>query len=113
LLKRLLPFLALVVPAAAIPQTGAVVGRVTDEGGRPLAGANVAIDGSDLRTATDDRGQYRLTVDRSGTVRIRASKRSYAASSRRVTAVAGATVSRDFRLFPITAERDELPARGF
>jgi hypothetical protein len=84
---------------------------VTDAGGRPLAGANVAIQGSDVRTATDARGQYRLTVDRAGAVRIRASKRSYAASSRRVTAVA--TVSRDFRLFPATAERDELPARGF
>jgi hypothetical protein len=87
-----------------------VTGRVTDAGGRPLAGANVAIEGSDLRTATDERGYYRLTVERAGTVRIRASKRSYAASSRRVT-VAGATVSRDFRLFPVAAERDELPVR--
>jgi hypothetical protein len=88
-----------------------VTGRVTDAGGRPLAGANVAIEGSDLRTATDDQGQYRLTVDRAGTVRLRAFKRNYAASSRRVTTVAGATVSRDFRLFPVAAERDELPVR--
>jgi iron complex outermembrane receptor protein len=101
----------LVAPSAVAAQAGAVAGRVTDAGGRPLAGANVAIEGSDLRTATDDRGHYRLTVNRAGTVRIRVSKRSYAASSRRVTTVAGATVSRDFRLFPASAERDELPAR--
>ena len=113
MLRRLLPLLALVAPAAVIAQAGAVAGRVTDTGGRPLAGANVAIQGSDVRTATDDQGRYRLTVDRAGTVRIVASKRSYAASSRRVTAVAGATVSRDFRLFPATGEREELPARGF
>jgi Carboxypeptidase regulatory-like domain len=113
LLRPLLPLLALLAPAAAIAQAATVAGRVTDAGGRPLAGASVAIQGSDLRTATDESGHYRLTVDRAGTVRIRASKRSYTASSHRVTAVAGATVSRDFRLFPTTAERDELPARGF
>lgn len=113
MLRRLLALLALVTPAAALAQAGVVTGVVTDAGGRPLAGANVAIQGSDLRTATDERGHYRLTVDRAGAVRIRASKRSYAASSRRVTTVAGETVSRDFRLFPTTAEREELPARGF
>lgn len=97
--------------AAAIAQAAAVAGRVTDAGGRPLAGANVAVEGSDVRTATDEQGQYRLTVDRAGTVRIRAFKRNYAASSRRVATLAGATVSRDFRLFPASAERDELPVR--
>jgi hypothetical protein len=97
--------------AVAIVQAGSVAGRVTDAGGRPLTGANVAVEGSDVRTATDEQGRYRLTVDRAGTVRIRASKRSYAASSRRVTAVAGAIVSRDFRLFPVSAERDELSVR--
>lgn len=111
MLMRLLPLLVLLAPAAAIAQAGAVTGRVTDVGGRPLAGANVAIQGSDLRTATDERGHYRLTVDRAGTFRIRAFKRSYAASSHRVTTVAGATVSRDFRLFPATAEREEFPVR--
>lgn len=111
MLRRLLPLLALLMPAAAIAQAGTVTGRVTDAGGRPLAGANVAIEGSDLRTATDELGHYRLTIVRAGTVRIRASKRSYTASSRRVTAVAGATVSRDFRLLPAIAERDELPVR--
>jgi iron complex outermembrane receptor protein len=97
--------------AVAIAQAGTVAGRVTDAGGRPLAGANVAVEGSGVRTATDEQGHYRLTVDRAGTVRIRAFKRNYAASSRSVTAVAGATVSRDFRLFPVAAERDELPVR--
>jgi carboxypeptidase family protein len=97
--------------AVALAQAATVAGRVTDAGGRPLAGANVAIEGSDIRTATDDEGRYRLTVARAGPVRIRASKRSYAASSRRVTAIAGAAVSRDFRLFPAAAERDELPVR--
>lgn len=97
--------------AVAIAPSGSVAGRVTDAGGRPLTGATVAVEGSDVRTATDEQGQYRLTVDRAGIVRIRASKRSYAASSRRVTAVAGAIVSRDFRLFPVAAERDELPVR--
>jgi hypothetical protein len=97
--------------AVAVAQAGTVAGRVTDSGGRPLTGASVAIEGSDVRTATDEQGQYRLTVDRAGIVRIRAFKRSYAASSRSVTTVAGATVSRDFRLFPVAAERDELPVR--
>lgn len=106
MLTQLLSLLVLLAPS-----TATVTGRVTDAGGRPLTGANVALEGSDVRTATDEQGQYRLTVDRAGTVRIRASKRSYAASSRSVTAVAGATVSRDFRLFPVAAERDELPVR--
>ncbi len=108
---RLLPLLALLMPAAAIAQAGAVAGRVTDAGGRPLTRASVAVQGSDVRAYTNERGEYRLTLVRPGPVRIRASKVGYTASSRTVTAVAGATVSRDFRLLLPNAEREELPVR--
>jgi iron complex outermembrane receptor protein len=111
MLRRSLPLLALLMPAAAAAQTGAVAGRVTDTGGRPLIGASVAVEGGEGRALTNDRGEYRLNLVPAGPVRLRASKVNYIASSRRVTAVAGATVSRDFRLLLPAAERDELPVR--
>jgi len=82
-----------------------------DAGGRPLIGASVAVEGGEGRAFTNDRGEYRLNLVPAGPVRLRASKVNYIASSRRVTAVAGATVSRDFRLQLPAAEREELPVR--
>ena len=86
--------------------------RPGDRCGRPAADRrSVAVEGGEGRALTNDRGEYRLNLVPAGPIRLRASKVNYIASSRRVTAVAGATVSRDFRLQLPAAERDELPVR--
>ena len=38
----------------------AVVGTVTAEGGKPLAGANIVVVGTELGTSTDDMGSYHI-----------------------------------------------------
>ena len=40
----------------------AVVGTVTAEGGKPLAGANIVVVGTELGTSTDDMGSYQLPL---------------------------------------------------
>ena len=50
----------LATPLAAVAQTGTLAGRVTDDLGDPLPGANVVIEGTQLGTATDLDGNYRI-----------------------------------------------------
>jgi hypothetical protein len=58
-LRATVLLLTVLAPAAALAQAATVAGRVTDAGGRPLAGASVAIEGSGARTATVSR-DFRL-----------------------------------------------------
>ena len=53
---------ALLVTSAASAQDAVVSGRVTNEQGAPLAGANVFIQSLGLGTAVNAEGNYRLTV---------------------------------------------------
>ncbi|HEU4630454.1 MAG TPA: TonB-dependent receptor [Gemmatimonadaceae bacterium] len=52
---------ALGVPAAARAQL-TVQGRVTDEGGRPIAGVQITVEGTTVGTLAGDDGAYRLVV---------------------------------------------------
>jgi len=51
--------------------SGKLVGRVTDEAGEPLIGANVIIDGTTMGAATDIEGYYSIINVRAGTYSIR------------------------------------------
>jgi TonB-dependent starch-binding outer membrane protein SusC len=48
--------------ATAAQQQGTITGRITDEAGAPLAGANVVVDGTNLGTRSDRAGGYRVTA---------------------------------------------------
>jgi hypothetical protein len=50
-----------------IAQTGKLSGKVTDENGEPLIGANVLIDGTNQGAATDFEGYYSILNIRPGT----------------------------------------------
>ena len=95
-----LAFMAFAMPAAA--QNGTITGRVTDEGGRGVAGAVVqAISG--LRTvasaSADENGNYRLSNVAPGTYRVQARRIGYVLQSVDNVAVgAGATATADLRL---------------
>ena len=52
---------ALAAPAVAQAQL-TITGRVTDEGGRPIAGAQVGVPGTALGALADENGRYRLVV---------------------------------------------------
>ncbi|MCX6219230.1 TonB-dependent receptor [Spirosoma sp.] len=59
-LTRQKPLAAMAVSTSASVQL--VTGRVTDETGTGLPGANVTVKGTTTGTATDEKGQYRISV---------------------------------------------------
>ena len=54
--------LALFVTGSAFGQNLAVQGTVTSTGGQPLPGVTVRVQGTDVRTITDNAGHYRLSA---------------------------------------------------
>lgn len=66
--------LLLLLPCAAFAQhTGKLAGRVVDDLGDPLPGANVIIEGMQLGAATDVDGNYVITGLPAGTYAVTAS----------------------------------------
>ena len=66
--RGIAPLVALVVALLAAPSAHAqtvIAGRVTNEQGAPIVGANVAIPSLGLRTEADASGNYRLTIPES------------------------------------------------
>ena len=51
--------------------SGKLVGRVTDQSGEPLIGANVILDGTTMGAATDIEGYYSIINVRAGTYTIK------------------------------------------
>ena len=65
-MSRSLKLLAAIVAVAAIPALASaqftMQGKVTDDAGRPIAGAQLALEGTSIGTATNDEGGYRLVI---------------------------------------------------
>lgn len=62
----------LFVEALGAQPVGNLAGQVTDSGGNPLLGVEIAIEGSSLRTITDERGSFRLRGVPARELRVRA-----------------------------------------
>lgn len=95
--------------ALAAQSEGAIAGRVqTSEGGRPLGGAQVLLDGH-LSAVTDTAGMYRIRAVRTGWHRVAARLigfRSVVLDS--VLVRAGATVTAGFELTPSAVELEPV-----
>ena len=71
-------FILLILPTTAFAQrTGTIAGKVVDEFGTPVWGANVVIDGTAQGAATDSSGTYLISTIRVGTHDITASYIGY------------------------------------
>ena len=92
---------ALVVPAVAHAQA-TITGRVTAEGGTPVAGASVFLEGLQIGAQTADDGRYNILVPaaratgQAATLSVRSI--GYRPISQPVTLTPGATITRDFAL---------------
>ena len=93
------------VPAAAqeVVQTGSIAGRVTDDQGLPLFGAQVFVEGTNLGAQTRFSGEYLLVNVPAGTHTVRARIIGYRSQAAPVTVIVGQRASQNFSM-----ERDPL-----
>ncbi len=92
--------------------TGQITGRITGDGGRPVAGAVVEVAGGGQRTVTDADGRYTLGGVRPGTVQLRVTAAGFGATTRAVTLTGGAATS-DFQLSTQVVGLEELVVVGY
>ncbi|MFN2635936.1 MAG: TonB-dependent receptor domain-containing protein [Gemmatimonadaceae bacterium] len=107
LLRSLAVAIGLGAPLALRAQL-TISGQVTDEAGRPIAGAQILIEGTTVGTLTGDNGTYRLTVasPRPG-MSLLARSISFKPGRRVISETTGA-VTQDFRLAPDVLELSQV-----
>jgi iron complex outermembrane recepter protein len=79
-------------------QTGTVSGKVSDDTGAAVSGAEVRIESTALHTSTDDKGHYEIANVPAGKLSVRALMLGFKSVLRSVTLEAGATAIVDFEL---------------
>ncbi len=85
-----------------------VSGQVTETANStPLVGVELSIDGTNIRTVTDDQGRYTLTGIRPGTWTITARRIGYATTNQQISVTTG-TVTVDFSLNPMAIQLSEM-----
>jgi len=84
------------------PATGSVNGKVQDQSGRAVAGAELTIPGSPLRVETDDTGEFRLKNVPAGDLRIRVRRLGFKPDTSMISVLAGQTI-------PLTIALAALP----
>jgi TonB-dependent receptor len=93
-------FLCLLIPSTLLAQ-GNIAGTVTESLQRSaLVGAEVAVDSTGLRTATNESGGYRLLGVGPGKVKVTVSYLGMESVTQEITVASGATASLDFTLSP-------------
>ncbi|HEX6039473.1 TonB-dependent receptor plug domain-containing protein, partial [Longimicrobium sp.] len=104
-----LALLAAAVRPAAAQGTGTLQGTVTDaQGGGPVQGARVTVDGTSLGAATGADGRYVLRNVPAGARTLRVAMLGYGSTQRTVTVTAGGTTTADFALNATGLVLDEL-----
>jgi hypothetical protein len=105
--RRLAPLVALallplarpsVVAAQGAAQTGSVAGKVTDDKGAPVAGAQVGIQGTTVGAQTSATGDYQLPRVPVGAQTVRVRMLGFRPDSASVTVAEGQRASHDFTL---------------
>lgn len=95
-------------PAAVFAQTGTLEGTVRDVRGLPLPGINVYIADSQIGTATDLNGFFRITRVPTGEQTLIASAVGFRRQARPVTVTENETVQVDFVLEEVMLESGEV-----
>ncbi len=89
-----------------------VIGTVTSETGLALVGAEVAVDGTQLRTTTDARGEFRLSGVPAGTLEVRARRLGFRPDAVRINAGQSGTERVSLRLAVAIQELQPVVVRG-
>ena len=102
------------VPGTAAAQsTGQVSGAVTAEDGRPLSGASVSVQGTELGTLTDASGRFTISNVPAGEQTVQVRMIGYAPATSSVTVSAGQPASANFALTPTAVELEGVIAVGY
>jgi len=104
----------LAAPSLALAQqTGMVQGVVLDlSTQQPVAGADVYIQGTQLRVATNAQGRFMMVSVPPGTHRLVVELIGYTTATREITVVAGQTVTANFSLEPTALQLQEIVVTG-
>jgi TonB-linked SusC/RagA family outer membrane protein len=98
--------------AAAQAQTGTISGTVTNEGGQPIAGAQIALVGTGLGTLASTAGKYTIVNVPPGQYRIRAQMIGNRPVEDPITVTGGSTITHDFTLRKQAISLDEVVVTG-
>ncbi len=102
----------LLTPALHAQTTGRLEGTVRDAGGGPLAGVNLALEGTALGTVSGSDGRFEIPRVPPGTYTLRASSVGYETASRSVSVRSGAATRMDFALAPRDERLGEVVVEG-
>lgn len=110
--KLLTLFIIVLTVTLSYAQTGRLTGKVIDEDGLPLAGANVYLEKINKGAATDKNGVYNIFEAPEGTYTLRVSYIGFQPESKEVTVEAGKTLEADFTLKAGVVMGDEVQVIG-
>lgn len=98
---------------AEAQQTGTVQGVIVDvTTARPLAGAQVVVQGTQLGTIANQQGRYQLVNVPAGTHTLRVELIGYTAATREITVTAGQVTTANFQLEQTAIALQEIVATG-
>jgi TonB family protein len=89
-----------------------VVGKVTAETGMALMGADVAVDGTQLRATTDDRGEFRLPGVPAGMIELRARRLGFRPDALRINVPPSGTETVSITLAVAAQDLQPVLVRG-
>ncbi|MEM1136404.1 MAG: TonB-dependent receptor [Bacteroidota bacterium] len=113
-LSNLLTLLILFIPGLLFSQkqTTTLTGKISDEDGTPLPGITVILEGTDLGTATDTQGNYKIKDIPLEKCTITVSGIGYIKQVREIVFKPGQKLRLDINLEESTIEMDELVVTG-
>lgn len=94
-------------------QEGAINGRVTDDSGTPLSGAQIHVEGTSLGALSNDQGAYQILGVPAGQATVAVELLGFTSLNQVVTVPAGGTVTADFRLSVEAIELEGIVAVGY
>ena len=102
----------MVLSAPASAQTGTIEGRVTQRSGEPLAGAQVALVGTNIGARTDDDGRFVLLNVPAGRTQIRVLLIGFTMGTIDLAVIAGSVTTANVELNTSVLRLDEIVVTG-
>src|SRR5690606_3461534 len=90
-----------------------VTGTVSAEDGRPLSGASVNVQGTDIGSLTDSEGRFTLNNVQAGQQTVQARLIGYSPTSTVVTVAAGQTATANLTMATMAVELEGIVAVGY